>query len=196
VTRGPPLTHDLLLLERTIEALATAQQASLTPLPAFDKLADERVPVADWPVFAGRPAVIILEGWCLGAEPEPEARLVAPVNRMEAELDADGLWRVAINQALADDYARLRQRLNGLVFLKAPDFDRILDWRCQQEAGLMGLEAVDNSRRVELASFIARFERLTRWMMQGGICADIEIALDGNRHAVAIKNRQDIPCPD
>lgn len=195
-TRGPPLTHDLQLLAHVLDALSRAEPDSLTPLPAFDKLADDRRPAGDWPVFTGCPTVIVLEGWCLGAEPEAEARLAIDTNRMEATQDAGGVWRRAINQALSEDYARLRQRLDGLVYLKAPDFERVLDWRCQQEAGLLGVEAVDERRRAALADFIARFERLTRWMMQGGIRAQLEIVLDDNRHAVAIKSEEGIALLD
>src|SRR5690606_8279397 len=52
--RGPPGTHDLALLERALAALRAAGADSRTPLPAFDKLADDRAPRTDWPVFAGR----------------------------------------------------------------------------------------------------------------------------------------------
>lgn len=189
-TRGPPLTHDLALQEQVLGALQSAGPDSHTPLPCFDKLADDRRPQSQWPVYAGQPRLIILEGWCLGAEPEPQGRLDLPVNDMEAKLDPHGVWRGAINTALVQDYARLRSRLDGLIYLRAPNFERVLDWRCQQEAGLLGIEAVDDARRAALAEFIARFERLTRWMMQGGIHAELEIVLDDNRHAVAIKNEE------
>src|SRR5690606_13557802 len=51
--RGPPGTHDLALLEHVIAALRAAEADSRTPLPAFDKLADDRARRTDWPVFAG-----------------------------------------------------------------------------------------------------------------------------------------------
>lgn len=53
--RGPPGKHDLALLERALAALRAAETDSRTPLPAFDKLADDRAPRTDGPVFAGRP---------------------------------------------------------------------------------------------------------------------------------------------
>ena len=85
--RGPPGTHDLGLLERTLAALRAADADSRTPLPAFDKLADDRAPRTDWPVFAGRPSAVLVDGWCLGATPQAEADLAAPVNALEAERD-------------------------------------------------------------------------------------------------------------
>ena len=183
-TRGPPLTHDLDLLDQVLRDLQQATPDSRTPLPAFDKLADDRCPQSEWPVFVGRPKIIILEGWCLGAEPEPDERLCASINDMEARLDPDAGWRRAINGALAAGYADLRARLDGLIYLRAPSFERVLDWRCQQEAGLMGVAEVDEDRRSALKEFIARFERLTRWMMQGGIVADLEIRLDDGRRFI------------
>jgi D-glycerate 3-kinase len=76
--RGPPGTHDLPLLQRTVAALRAAGPDSRTPLPAFDKLADERAPAARWPAFAGRPTAVLVDGWCLGATAQPEADLAAP----------------------------------------------------------------------------------------------------------------------
>lgn len=195
VTRGPPLTHDLGLLDQVLLALSEAKPDSRTALPAFDKLADDRRAKTEWHVYVVRPRLIVLEGWCLGAEPEPQMRLASPVNSMEALHDSDGVWRKAINGALKGDYAALRSRLDGLIYLRAPSFERVLDWRCQQEAGLMGLTSVDEATRARLAGFIERFERLTRWMLEGGIRPELEITLDDNRHAVAIKKKEAISDP-
>ena len=180
-TRGPPGTHDLGLLNRLLDRLQTAGPDDLTPLPRFDKLADDRSPEADWPVVEGRPRVIVLEGWCLGATPQVEGDLVAPINAMEAHQDVEGKWRRAINAALGQPYGRLRARLDALIFLKAPGSDVVLDWRCEQEAGLMGLDAVSSERRAALAVFIQHYERLSRHMMTGGVEADLIVALDRER---------------
>lgn len=185
-TRGVPGTHDLELLGRVLDALLDASENSETPLPAFDKLADERLPIDQWPVFKGRPRFVILEGWCLGVLSEPEARLADPVNTLEAEADVLLHWREAVNQALSTAYAALHQRLEALVYLRAPDFDTVLDWRCEQEAGLLGVEYIPAGRRGALARFVAHFQRLTLWMMQGGIRADMTVDLDTRRRVVAI----------
>jgi hypothetical protein len=55
----------------------------------------------------------------------------------------------------------------------------------------MGVAEVDDDRRRALKDFIARFERLTRWMMQGGIVADLEIRLDDARRLIV--SPQDAP---
>lgn len=182
--RGPPGTHDLGLMAQTLAALAAAGPDDETPLPAFDKLADDRAPQALWPRHGGRPAVVLIDGWRLGALPQDAAALAAPVNELERTRDADGVWRRAANRFLAEDRARLDERLDGLLFLRAPDLETVLDWRCQQQAGLMGMapQALPEAERARMAGFIAHFERLTRHMLAGGVRADVTVSLDVNRH--------------
>ncbi len=188
-TRGPPGTHDLGLLNRVLDQLRSAGPGDATPLPRFDKLADDRKPEADWPVFPGRPVAIILEGWCLGAQPQTQAMLASPINELERTQDADGRWRGEINDGLAGGYADLTARLDRLVFLQAPDFARVLDWRSEQEAGLLGVTSLPPERRAAIADFVRFYERLTRHMMDGGIAADFTATLDPDRHPVAITGR-------
>ena len=181
--RGPPGTHDLGLLEATVEALRAAGPDSRTALPAFDKLADDRRPEAQWPPFADHPSAVLVDGWCLGATAQAEADLTAPINALERERDGQGTWRRAVNAALAGPYADLFARFDAVVFLKAATFDAVLDWRCEQEAGLMGLPPADlpAQRRAELVVFIQAFERITRHMLAGGVRADMTFALDRER---------------
>lgn len=185
-TRGPPGTQDLELLGRTIERLRTAGPEDETPLPAFDKLRDDRQPETAWPRFRGRPGVILIDAWCLGALPQDEAALVEPVNALERESDPAGTWRREVNRRLAGEHARLRNDLDGLLFLRAPGFETVLDWRCEQEAGLRGVtpEALPGADRARLGGFVAHFERLTRHMLAGGISADVVLKLDGNRRVI------------
>lgn len=178
--RGPPGTHDLALLDRTLSALCAAGPEDATPLPAFDKLADDRTPAADWPVFRGRPRAILLEGWQLGATPQAPAALAAPINALERDRDPEGVWRRAVNDGLAGPYAALFATFDALIFLRAPGFDRILDWRVEQEAGLTGAPVPDD-RRAALAVFIQSFERISRHMLAGGMRADLVVELDGDR---------------
>jgi D-glycerate 3-kinase len=181
--RGPPGTHDLSLLEASVEALRAAGPDSRTVLPAFDKLSDDRRPEAEWPVFAGRPSSVLVDGWCLGATAQADGELVAPINALERERDGQGVWRRAVNAELAGPYAEVFACFDAVLFLKAPSFDAVLDWRCEQEAGLLDLHAGDlpPERRAELAVFIQAFERITRHMLAGGVRADVAIPLDKHR---------------
>lgn len=182
--RGPPGTHDLALLEATVAALRAAKPDSRTPLPAFDKLGDNRASRTDWPVFAGRPSAVLIDGWCLGATPQAETELDLPINALEVERDGDETWRRAVNAALTGPYAETFARFDAILFLKAPSFDAVLDWRCEQEAGLMGLplaEQLPPARRADMAVFIQHFERIARHMLAGGVRADVTITLDRQR---------------
>lgn len=183
--RGPPGTHDLDLLERTIEALSTAGPQDETLMPVFDKLADDRAPGSGWGRFTGRPTAILIDGWCLGAVAEPDAALAQPLNRRERDDDPDAVWRRAVNDFTGGAYTALAQRLDRRIFLRAPGFEVVLDWRCEQEADLRG-RALSDTERGSIADFIQSFERLTRRMIDGGVLADLVVQLDRNRLPVTI----------
>lgn len=184
-TRGPPGTHDLALLNGVLDALQAAGPDAATPLPAFDKLADERRPEADWRVVRGRPRAVILEGWCLGALSQSEEALHSPLNALEREDDPQGVWRRGVNARLAGEYAAVFARLDRTLYLRPPAFEQVLDWRCEQEAALLGVAKLPSGRRAELGRFVQHFERLTRRMMDGGVRADAMVRLDADRRAVA-----------
>jgi D-glycerate 3-kinase len=182
-TRGPPGTHDLGLLQQLIDALSAAGPADETLIPDFDKRGDDRRPVADWRIFRGRPSAILIDAWCLGALPEEAAALVRPVNALEADHDPDGGWRRAVNGFVGGAYADFIARFDAVLFLRAPSFDGVLDWRCQQEADLLGVVPADlpSAERERLAGFVQYFERITRRMLDGGVKAHVVVQLDRNR---------------
>jgi D-glycerate 3-kinase len=182
VTRGPPGTHDLGLLQQLIDTLSAAGPDDETLIPDFDKRGDDRRPVADWRVFRGRPSAILIDAWCLGALPEEAAALAVPVNALETDQDSDSGWRRAVNGFVGGPYADFVARFDAVLFLRAPSFDVVLDWRCQQEADLLGIAPADlpAAERVRLAGFIQYFERITRRMLDGGVKADVIVKLDRN----------------
>nr|WP_246328755.1 kinase [Brevundimonas lenta] len=183
LTRGPPGTHDLGLLRRLIDDLSSAGPDDETLIPDFDKRGDDRWPVDRWRRFEGRPSAVLIDAWCLSARAEDESALASPLNALEREQDLDGGWRRAVNGSLAGPYAEFAARFDAIVFLRAPDFGVVLDWRSQQEADLLGVAPADLPpvERERLANFIQYFERITRRMLAGGIAADVVIQLDRNR---------------
>ncbi len=183
LTRGPPGTHDLGLLDGLIAALSDVGPDTVTRLPDFDKRGDDRAPMEGWRAFAGRPSAVLIDAWCLGAEPEATAALAEPLNALERERDPDGAWRGAVNAFVAGPYAEFTARLDALLFLRAPGFEVVLDWRSEQEADLLGLPFSDlpAEERTRLADFIQYFERITRRMLDGGVRADVVVQLDRNR---------------
>ena len=135
-TRGPPGTHDVALGLRTLDALRGAGgQPGPVALPRFDKAADTRLKPAEWPT-SSPVDVVLFEGWFVGAQPQPEAALAQPINALERDEDRDGAWRRSVNLALSGDYEALFSRLDLLVLLQAPGFERVQAWRTLQEEKL------------------------------------------------------------
>ncbi len=185
-TRGPPGTHDVNLLGDVIGALVTASAATRVAIPVFDKVRDDRLPRDQWRVHEGRPDLILLEGWCLGAHPQWEAALHEPVNALERDEDRQRAWRSHINAHLGGAYHDLFVCLDAVVFLAAPSFDIVQDWRCQQEAELLG-RALTEADRARIARFVAHYERLTRHMLAGGRRADVVVDLAEDRSVLAVR---------
>lgn len=190
-TRGVPGTHDVALGLETLQRLLNASVRSRTPLPAFEKARDDRAPRKDWRLFEGRPAFILFEGWCVDARPQAPGALRKPVNRLERDGDPDGIWRAYVNGQLAGPYRELFAPIDILLFMQAPSFDCVYEWRGLQEERLRRSTrggAVMN--RQELETFIMHYERLTRWMlMEMPERADILLSLDGDQHVQAAEFR-------
>lgn len=186
--RGPPGTHDLGLLAQTIAALRAAGPKDPVALPSFDKLADDRRPETQWPIFTGRPRAILIDGWVIGARAQTPEDLKAPVNDLERNEDREGAWRRAVNGFLQGGQAVLTDGFDAVLFLRAPSFDCVLGWRCEQEAALRGVapEDLDDEVRTGLRRFTAHFERLTRHMLAGGGRADRTLRLDARRRIISM----------
>lgn len=167
-TRGVPGTHDVELAQATIDQLALAEEVLL---PAFDKARDDRRPRREWPCARGPLRVVILEGWCVGALPQPAAQLATPVNALERDEDPQGIWRQHVNDALAGPYRALFARLSPLVLLQAPSFEVVHGWRGEQERKLREQrqrDGGDTSQVMDdagIARFIAHYERVTRHIL-------------------------------
>ena len=161
-TRGVPGTHDVMLGEDVLDKLAAGRP---TTMPRFDKAADDRSP--DTTVIDSPVDVILFEGWCVGAVPQPAAALREPVNRLEADEDPDGVWRREVNRRLATDYAGLFERIDLLVMLKVESFEAVRANRLLQEQKLArsdpGGAALMNEAALD--RFLMHYERLTRWML-------------------------------
>jgi D-glycerate 3-kinase len=186
-TRGVPGTHDVALGLAVLDGLAGEGE---TALPRFDKASDDRAPVDAWPLVAGPVDVVLLEGWCVGARPEPAEALRKPVNALERERDPDGTWRAYVNAALAGSYRALFARLDLLVLFTAPDFETVLAWRQEQEAKLRsrlaetGQAAGRAMSDEEVAVFIQHYERLTRHIAREMPArADLVVTLDADRRS-------------
>jgi D-glycerate 3-kinase len=186
-TRGVPGTHDVELGLTVLDLLARGEAVAL---PRFDKALDDRLPAEQWDRAPAMCALLVLEGWCVGARPQPEASLDRPVNRLEAVEDTDGLWRTYANTMLAGPYQRLFARVDSLMLLAAPNFDIVFTWRLQQEAELRDLAgpgACGLMEEAAVARFVSHYERLTRYILaEMPARADVLVRLDENRVPLAI----------
>ena len=178
ITRGVPGTHDIDLGQQVIEQLKAAGPNTETPIPAFDKSRDDRRPQHQWPVFRGRAEVVLIEGWCMGAEPAAsETELMEPVNELEQSEDPEGIWRQHVNRCLRGEYRQFFSQVDSLIMLRAPSMECVLKWRTLQEHKLR--ERISDAPKEggrhaepapplrimsddEVARFIMHYERITR----------------------------------
>lgn len=168
-TRGVPGTHDVAMLEACLRDLPELGRDQSLALPRFDKAIDDRAAAETWPSVSGPVDLVILEGWCVGSIAQPEETLHEPCNALERDEDPDGTWRRFVNGRLRDAYEPVFDTLDALIFLKAPDFDAILEWRVEQEEKLAATESSDPSAgrsalmdRAQIGRFIQHYERITR----------------------------------
>lgn len=194
ITRGVPGTHDIGLGNQVLDRLIAANAGSRTPLPLFNKAVDDREPEEKWPLFIGHPGIILVEGWCLCAQPEPDSALATPVNVLEETEDRDGRWRAYVNDQLKGPYADFFARVELLVMLKAPSMASVLEWRTLQEhrlaeayrdapkEGVNGESTAPEMRIMsdqEVQRFIMHYERTTRHALEEMPArADVLLTLD------------------
>jgi len=182
--RGPPGTHDVTLGARVLDGLAGRGRVYL---PRFDKASDDRVDPADWPAVRAPVDVVIFEGWCVGAHPEPDVALEAPVNALEALEDPDGRWRRSVNAALAGDYQALFGRIDVLALLRPPAFSAVWGWRLEQEHKLRARTG-GGMTDPEVHRFIQHYERLSRWIdLEMPARADLVVQLDEARKPLSVR---------
>ncbi len=185
-TRGVPGTHDVALGEAVLADLRAGRPVTL---PRFDKAIDDRAPESTWPLVEGA-KLVIFEGWCVGARPQAPVDLVAPLNALERDEDASGVWRRYVNDALAEHYDGLF-RCDALILLAAPGFEVVRQWRTQQEHALAADIAAGRRRGramsdAEVGRFIQFYQRLTENILRDmpGY-ADLTVRLDADRRVIA-----------
>ena len=171
-TRGVPGTHDLDLANTTLSQLLTLADGAELLVPRFDKGRDDRCPQEQWARYQGPVDVVLLEGWCVGAQALDDAALATPINSLESSEDTNGLWRTYVNTCIRQSYQPLWQRSDAMVMLQAPSFDCVYRWRSQQEEELRASlgAAADAAQGLmddqQLTRFIQHYERITRALLQ------------------------------
>jgi D-glycerate 3-kinase len=188
-TRGVPGTHDLALLERVLDALATASPDHPVALPRFDKGRDTRRPPSRWPRVTEPPHLLVLEGWCVGLPPQAPSDLSRVVNDLERREDPDGRWRRFVNEALAAMQPTWH-RLHRQVLLQAPDWGTVCRWRESAERPLRARGAPRAMSPAQLRRFMQLFERLGRHALRVMPAqVDVCLRLDAARRVVRERRR-------
>ena len=181
-TRGVPGTHDMTLLMKTLASLEDADSRRVTMIPAFDKSHDDRLPESAFTRFQGRPGILFVEGWCLGARAQTEEQIRQPVNQLESKQDPDRRWRYAVNELLKAEYRQLNEAFDRFIFLRAPDWESVRRWRLLQEAKLIRRAGETYRGHLDegpaFERFMAHFERITRQLLETPSPADVALAVD------------------
>ena len=179
LTRGVPGTHDVNLINKTFKSL---KKKIFKPvlIPKFDKSTDDRVKKSQWIKIKKPPSIIIFEGWCVGAKHQKENLLKKPLNMIEKKYDTDVKWRKKVNNQLKKPYKKLFSKIDKLVYLKAPSFNHIFQWRLAQEQKLKLTSKNKNTMsKSKIREFIMFYERITRNMMKDfSQISDLTIFLD------------------
>ena len=165
-TRGVPGTHDTNLIKKTFFNL---KKKNFKPvlIPRFDKSRDDRFPKRKWQKIKKQPQIIIFEGWCVGAKPQEKKDLIRSINILERKHDLNLIWRSKVNHELKNEYKKIFDKIDRLIFLKVPSFECVYKWRLLQEKKL---QLTSKGRKimspVQVREFIMYYERTTRQMLE------------------------------
>ena len=185
LTRGVPGTHDISLVNKTFKSL---KKKFFKPvlIPKFDKLIDDRSKKSKWIKIKKSPNIIIFEGWCIGARHQKESFLKKPLNIIEKKHDRDIKWRKKVNNQLKKPYKKLFSKIDKLVYLKAPSFNHIFQWRLHQEQKLkLTSKNKKTMSKSKIKEFIMFYERITKSMMKEfSRISDLTIFLDQKHRSI------------
>jgi len=166
-TRGVPGTHDINLIKKFFNFI-NKKKFKKFKVPNFDKSIDDRLKKKYWLNVKKRPEIVILEGWCIGAKPQTNLLLKKPINNLEKYEDKDLTWRKYVNLKLKREYKKLFSMFDNFIFMKIPNFDKILKWRFIQERKLKkkshSIKKIMSYK--EIKRFIMFYERVTLQMLK------------------------------
>ena len=166
-TRGVPGTHDINLIKKFF-CFIKEKKFTKTKLPKFDKSMDDRLKKKYWLNIKERPEIVILEGWCVGAQPQSNSLIKKPINILEKYEDQDLIWRKYVNEKLKKEYKKLFSMIDYYIFMKIPNFKMVFKWRLLQENKLR--KKLKFKRKImsykEIKYFIMFYQRITLQMIK------------------------------
>ena len=115
--------------------------------------------------------------------------LLVSTNVLEKEKDKNRVWRNKVNQELKNQYKKIFNLIDKIIFLKVPSFKYVYKWRLLQEKKLRitskGKKTMTN---FQIKNFIMFYERLTKHMLKTlSHKADSVITIDTKHRLKKIK---------
>ena len=169
MTRGVPGTHDIDLMLNFFKKVKTKNFKTFY-VPKFNKAIDDRYSKSLWIKIKSKPDIVIFEGWCVGAKPQTNTELEKPINSLEKAHDQNAMWRLYVNKQLKTKYKSLFKQLDGLLYLKAKNFNMLKNWRLKQERKLW--VQTKNKKNLKIMSsgdvinFMQTYQRITQQMFK------------------------------
>jgi len=184
-TRGVPGTHDINLIKKFF-ILIKRKKFKKFKLPKFDKSIDDRIKKKYWFNLKKRPEIVILEGWCVGAKPQPHILIKKPVNDLEKIEDRNLIWRKFVNKKLKNEYKKIFAKIDHFIFMKIPNFKMVFKWRLLQENKLR--KKLDAKKKImsynAVRRFIMFYERITLQMTKDLSKSASVVMLLKNNHEI------------
>jgi len=187
MTRGVPGTHDIDLMLSFFKKIKDKNFKSLQ-VPTFDKAIDDRCSKSLWHKIKIKPDVMIFEGWCVGARAQSSNQLKKPINSLEKIYDQGTKWRTHVNNQLKKKYKTLFKQLDGLLYLKAKNFNLLREWRLKQERKLW--VQTKNKRNlkimssVDIINFMQTYQRITQQMFKDALKSSSIIMNLNSKHQI------------
>ena len=94
-----------------------------------------------------------------------------------------------MNNHLSTNYKKIFSKIDKLVYLKAPNFNYIFQWRLNQE---QKLKLTSKNKKImsrsEVRKFIMYYERITKQMMRDfSKISDLTVFLDKKHRSIKMK---------
>ena len=185
ITRGVPGTHDTKMLYSKIKGLMKKKFNSIK-IPKFEKSIDDRLSQKKWQKIKKRPDIIIFEGWCVGAKPQLQDKLIKNQNILERREDSKLTWRKKVNNELKTNYKKIYNLIDKKIYLKIPSFKYVLKWRILQEKKIRYKLKKTMSNK-EIKRFIMFYERITKHMAKNYEKNDIIVYINKKHKIKSIK---------
>ena len=191
MTRGVPGTHDIDLILSFFKKIKEKNFKSLK-IPTFNKAIDNRSPKILWYKIKSKPDVIIFEGWCVGARAQTTTQLKKSINSLEKVHDQSNKWRTYVNNHLKNKYKILFNQLDGLLYLKAKNFNLLREWRLKQERKLWVQTKNKKNLKImssgDIINFMQTYQRITQQMFKDALkSSSIIMSLNSNHQIEKIK---------